>query len=1338
MRSDSKLDSELPAPNPKRQAAHTISAFRFQLLETAIAWMNLSEAETLLIEIFEDFDVKSENGGAKLTQVKHSASDRVLTLASKDARDALENFWTVSHGGQAQDLSLVVHTNMSIGTEHAAHLPGEIAGIEYWQAVKNGAAAAPLKDLLLAILPAGNLKSWLVSVQDDHTLRAQFFNRVDWKTNQLSGVPQRALLAELITGRLAALELPVGLAPNAAGSIVDYIFAVASEKDASLRRLTTTDLHTFLREVCRSGQPGHEVGWARASWTVAVEEIALPAYVASRAPLVGELSDALAENGALWLHGASGTGKSTLAQQVARASGKHWLVVELRGLSEASDVLLRLDRAYTDITLGGDIRGVILDDMSADIVARYATRLGRFINWMRNRAGSVIVTSARTLSPATFQLATLSLASEKDAPYLSVEETTELIAQTSAPPDQVEAWGLFINVSTSGGHPQLTAAKVVSLEHRGWPKDALVEDFSGGVSEAVELTRSEARRRLLEDATDHGRALLKRLGCIMLKFDRASAIAIAGLDPAIQEPSASLDMLTGPWIERVPSAPGYLRLSPLLLKLQEDLGEETILRIQTEYLLSTIKRGPIPYEALDSVFWTAFVSKQGWFFAKLFENSLSFEKDKSKAIATKLGGLVYLRTDQPLLPDDLGTSHILRLLQVDVAALNGENTLFQSIALATMREALAVENLELRNALSLMALFRILLAQGTKLDWGLRLSYIAYFEMLANNDPDLINRNESPAIKAMQAEFGEAADIGGFMLHVGASAIENPSELKSLLMALGELEPALRDRRLLQLKSFFNGYGLHVQSAWVRAWSAGKIDVDGAIAQYRDMAIIAARWRDDDLVAECIVAQSVLWDEFKDNRATAIETIDTALEAHPAHPDLLRQKAKVLGHDRQYDMARLILESIRERTDASSDIERMYTLKEQAVATANLGDLGAARILFLEAASAAEAVQEDIVSVHAHGVALRAEAAMCFWRNGDVEPALRELAPLVGTLEQIDPDTHSAAKNLHRKLRWLVGWLHERTNGPSGLDRELHFGALAALDAEYPDEDNDQSNRLEDLKLLLTIVGLRQEVRDLFPDIDWSKTTTGFHIFLAAAEFDLAIETGSTEEVVDALLQLVVAFVAALGQVNEPRISAADKVDRIEASDLESPVIVDVLVHAFSLAAFFGAHRRGDKRDYCESLLKKTEERLEVTPPELRRFGEILSDGAAIRWDNHAERIFSFAFASISEVLHPADILNRQLSLLRCAASCGGGARTIIHIHTIFANEWAFVIEHQRFLLTQPSLHVPVIEAAIRYTREGKAGALRNLLQTGARSLNAQVPDSWFDLAERMGGTAKA
>ena len=561
--------------------------------------------------------------------------------------------------------------------------------------------------------------------------------------------------------------------------------------------------------------------------------------------------------------------------------------------------------------------------------------------------------------------------------------------------------------------------------------------------------------------------------------------------------------------------------------------------------------------------------------------------------------------------------------------------------------------------------------------------------------------------------------------------------MKALFTALDEFEPDLRTRRLGQVKAFHKGYGIHIQSAWVRAWSAGKIDAESAIADYEEMTALAARWGDNDLAAECVIAQSVIWDEFQNDRLKALSVVDAALEILPDHPELLRQKAKVFGHDRQYEKARDILESIRDHTDERSDIERIYALKEQAVATANLGDTSAARGLFLEAAAAAEAVQDAVDSVRAHGVALRAEAAMCSWREGAYEPALRELAPLIDCLPINDPAAHQANKNLHLNLRWLIGWLFEVTDKPTNTLRKLSFGAIAALDVDYPDADHDRGNRHEDLKLLLTLVGLRKNVRNLFPYLDWSETTLRFHIFLAAAEFDLAVQEEDPTIIADAVLQMAASLISALKNEDQTPAPEIKKIKPIEACDLADEKARVVFIHALALAAFFMARKQDNPRTHCEALLAGTKTRLGDTTPDLEHFTKILSSTAKADPSNQADLVFQAALSPKSDVFHPGDIINRQLAILQCAIACGCGARLILKIHSLFAEEWNHILQHQRFLLTQPSMHVPAIEAAIEYTRQVQPGALQNLLQTGARGLNGEIPEVWIDIAKKLGGEAK-
>ena len=83
-----KMPSPLPPFDPKRQADRVIRAYQYQFLETAIAWLELAESETLFVEVSEDFDTVSEDGGTTLTQVTLATNDRQLTLASEKSRCA--------------------------------------------------------------------------------------------------------------------------------------------------------------------------------------------------------------------------------------------------------------------------------------------------------------------------------------------------------------------------------------------------------------------------------------------------------------------------------------------------------------------------------------------------------------------------------------------------------------------------------------------------------------------------------------------------------------------------------------------------------------------------------------------------------------------------------------------------------------------------------------------------------------------------------------------------------------------------------------------------------------------------------------------------------------------------------------------------------------------------------------------------------------------------------------------------------------------------------------------------------------------------------------------------
>lgn len=1334
------MPSTLPRYDPKRQADAVVRAFQFQFLETAIAWLELGPSETLLVEVAEDYDIQSDDGGTTLTQVTHTSTARRLTLASEKSREALVNFWTASNGGTDPSVHLVLHTNMPTGREAGCAFPDGQCGIDYWGQVQAGADPLPLRDALKVLLKSGPLLDWLQTDPGRDDIAAKLVDRVTWRMAQETGSERTAMLTALLISRLSALGLPAGFATNATKLITYRVIETASNPEVELRRLKASDLNSFLHEAARPGQPGHETQWGLASWTAPLDALPLPRIFAARKTLVGSLASQLRTARAVWLHGASGTGKSTLAQQAASRVQGTWLLIDFRNQDQPAEILLRLERAYTDITLTEQAAGVILDDVKPDLVSHNAWRFAMFLDWLRKKNRHVIVTSGQPPSPALAAHFGLQQAAIIEAPYFERADVEDMARMAGAPDDTREAWALFIHAATTQGHPQLSAAKVASLANRSWPRTALTEDLMGRASEAVELTRTEARQRLLREATVDGRALLKRLACIFLRFDRAMAIAAASVDPAISEPSASLDFLIGPWIERAAGQEGYFRLSPLLYGLNEDLTMVTRKAVQESIVVNAVRSGSIPFEALDVIFWNAVFGEQGWFFVNFFQQTMSLNEAQSAAFASKLSTIVFLSTDGPILPGELGASIMIRLIQLDVAAINSDERLFQAIAQAALREAELFDADEVKEAMRLMALSKTLFARGGRLDWPTRLAWLEEYEALSKSDPDLAQQADSPAVQDLKAKFGDVADVPGLLLTIGLQSIQTPDDLQALFNALDALDEKTRRRWLDQLSAFSEGYELYIQAAWANAWFSGNLNAEKAIAAYEVMEVQARAWPDLPLAHQCVIAQSVLWDELQNDRARALDIIDNALTIYPGDSALLRQKAKVLGHIGDYKGARAILGALKDELDQRSSVDQLYRLKEEAVAAARLGDFADARLLFLQAAGVGGELTEAIGDIHIHKIALRAEAALCAWWMEERPQALTELAAVLDETATVNPETSDVDRMLHVKMRWLVGWIDLSTKAPQGEPPpQLVAGAMSALDTEVTDDHRVDRGPFDDVKLLLLISAYRCGVKDLVLDIDWSATTPTFHLMLVGAEFDLVVESRRPEFIATAILNIVAGFlIVADGVENATEARTPLPIKEgggIKLADCASEPVRTALGQLIAVAAFRLRRDVSSIREFVREIVTVLEGRLgfeETLFAELR----IAMDGSAAGPASHAGQLVSTLLAKEEGPLHPVGLIQYHLNLVACAGLSGAGARTARDALAAIADDWTNVIDRQRFLLTQPTLTTPQLQGAVERIRRHEPGALTELLDAAAKSLKTEIPEQWRKLCEHLGGAA--
>jgi hypothetical protein len=136
----------------RRQATDSIRGYVYQAYQSVLAWMRLGKDEVLFLEGAEDFDVHSADG-VTATQVKDTAGSGTLTLRSRDAIAAINNFWRHQRNNADKVVSLRFLTTASPGWEKGSEFGGIPSGIEYWSSAKRDEVLSlePLKTFLLSL-----------------------------------------------------------------------------------------------------------------------------------------------------------------------------------------------------------------------------------------------------------------------------------------------------------------------------------------------------------------------------------------------------------------------------------------------------------------------------------------------------------------------------------------------------------------------------------------------------------------------------------------------------------------------------------------------------------------------------------------------------------------------------------------------------------------------------------------------------------------------------------------------------------------------------------------------------------------------------------------------------------------------------------------------------------------------------------------------------------------------------------------------------------------------------------------------------------------------------------
>ena len=167
--------------NPTRQANDPLRGYRYQILHSVKAWLDLVEGETLYLEGVEDFDIVSDDA-ATLVQVKDTQHN--ITLNSQEVVKAINHYWESRTNHPDLTVKFRFITRSKIGTEQGNPFGNNQQGIRLWSRCSDHKASITKISEFLRTKGkiSEEVKSFLKQA-DSQEIYEQLIEPITWETD---------------------------------------------------------------------------------------------------------------------------------------------------------------------------------------------------------------------------------------------------------------------------------------------------------------------------------------------------------------------------------------------------------------------------------------------------------------------------------------------------------------------------------------------------------------------------------------------------------------------------------------------------------------------------------------------------------------------------------------------------------------------------------------------------------------------------------------------------------------------------------------------------------------------------------------------------------------------------------------------------------------------------------------------------------------------------------------------------------------------------------------------------------------------------------------------------
>ena len=1032
--------------NPQRQATDSLRGYRYQILQSVDAWLDLVDDDIIYLEGVEDFDIVSD-GVATLVQVKDTQHN--ITLRSKDVIDAINHYWESLTKHPDLIVKFRFITRSKIGKEQGDPFGNNQSGLRIWSRCSGDEETiTKISEFLQNQEKISDDVKKFLKQEDHQKIYQQLIKPITWETDS----KDVRSVEQSISNKLFHHGNKLRLLPFDSSKVLDALlneaFMVATHKgnreltkerffkifqEETTQRVSTQHLrHLQMQATQATMLDSTNAALISGSSDITIQsqspiQTDIPRLfldVFRRTDLLTNIQAKLQSEGIVVIHGGVDKGKTTLAKLTTNdlAGDWFWLNFTNKDPSLADQHLQQLAIAVSNQPAQIN---VVLDDLNLQPqqLRAYEEVLGIVVYRVLERGAKLLITSQHKPPDNLIRNFGVSKAIAVDVPNFTESEIKQFAAEMECPPDDAETWTVLIQAHT-GGHPRLVHAWFVRLQEEGWNEQNIIKGILQPPDEVVE--EREAARQLLTNLPENQREFLYRLSLMFIGFRKDYALNIAEIPEPISYPGDVFSQLVGPWIDQIDET--YYTISPLLSKAADQVWTERKIKDLHAHIANAILKTKEKTKELTTtdawaVLTHSMVGQNKGALISVIHALMTTPEDNWENICQEFSWITHVKTKPPeeLFPGDAFVNQLFRSLQYRIA-VEVKPELVPKILQIWDKETKPYEPRQSYLLSRLMLTTEILKYNQVLLPAKKMVGYLKEMIDIRDSDKEIWEKYLNSMGQLKEYNIKKLNFFSFLFSFVYARPPIYASFLSDLIDALDELQPEIRTILLADFEDDNVESRLLIDGVWWGEANREKPDWKTCLQIFDKVIEKTIEWNYPHFAAAAVRGKAIIHDEYLNNADTAHEVLQDIISKVGVLPAIEEAQAVVYFNQKRYKEALNIYECLLPEWNPSSEQLHIGPLEEYrraAICASYLDDWKKAACFFEEGANKTQKIENT-----ERYIGLYADAGFAHFKAGNMLNCIKFLHLALQNFEMLPQDnTDVKYFTLKKRLEHIIKWI---------------------------------------------------------------------------------------------------------------------------------------------------------------------------------------------------------------------------------------------------------------------------------------------------------------------------